>query len=79
MLNFKNDQKDIYGAGKLLLVVRVRGTTDIAKQQKIILSKFNLRKINTAVFIRGTTANIRQLKRVENYITWGEPSKKLIS
>lgn len=78
-MNFKGDQKDIYGVGKLLLVVRVRGTTDIAKQQRMILAKLNLRKINTAVFIKGTTANIRLLKRVENYITWGEPSKKLIS
>lgn len=43
------------------------------------MSKFNLRKINTAVFVKGTPANIRQLKRVENYITWGEPNKKLIS
>lgn len=62
-----------------MVVVRVRGTTDISRQQKIILSKFNLRKINTAVFLKGTPANIRQLKRVENYITWGEPNKKLVS
>lgn len=52
------------GVGKLLLVVRVRGVTDISKQQKIILNKFGLRRINTAVFVRGTTANIRQLSRV---------------
>lgn len=52
---------------------------DISKQQKIILNKFNLRRVNTAVFVKGTLANIRQLGRVENYITWGEPSKKLIS
>lgn len=62
-----------------MIVVRIRGTTDISNPQKIILSKFNLRKINTAVFVKGTPANIRQLKRVENYITWGEPNKKLIS
>jgi large subunit ribosomal protein L7e len=65
--------------GKLLLVVRVRGVTDISKQQKIILSKLGLRRINTAVFVRGTAANIKQLGKVENYITWGEPSKKLVS
>lgn len=52
------------GVGKLLLVVRVRGVTDISKQQKIILNKFNLRRINTAVFVRGTAANIRELGRV---------------
>lgn len=59
--------------------MRVRGVTDISKQQKIILNKFGLRRINTAVFVKGTAANIRQLGRVENYITWGEPSKKLVS
>lgn len=65
--------------GKLLLVVRVRGVDDISKQQKILLNKLGLRRINTAVFLKGTTPNIRILKRVENYITWGEPSKKLVS
>ena len=68
-----------YGYGKLLLVVRIRGVTDISRQQKLILSKLNLKKINTAVFIKGTPVSIRLLKRVENYITWGEPSKKLVS
>lgn len=63
----------------MLLVVRVRGVDDISKQQKIILNKFNLRRINTAVFVKGTLPNIRQLEKVENYITWGEPSKKLVS
>ena len=60
-------------------MVRLRGTTDISRQQSLLLSKLNLRKINTAVFLKGTPANIRQLKKVENYITWGEPSKKLVS
>jgi large subunit ribosomal protein L7e len=45
-------------------VVRVRGVTDISKPQKGILGKLNLRKINTAVFLKGTPANIRLLKRV---------------
>ncbi len=38
-----------------------------------------MRKINTAVFVKGTAANIRSLKKVENYITWGEPSKKIVN
>jgi ribosomal protein L30/L7E len=42
----------------------VRGVTDISKQQKIILNKFGLRRINTAVFVQGTAANVRQLGRV---------------
>ena len=68
-----------YGQGKLLLVVRIRGVHDISNPQKILLAKLNLRKINTATFLKNTPANIRTLKKVENYITWGEPSKPLVS
>jgi len=78
-LVLNGERKNVEGVGKLLLVIRIRGTTDISKQQRIILSRLNLRRINTAVFIKGTATNVRLLARVENYITWGEPSKKLIS
>ena len=74
-----NEKRGDFGSGQLLLVLRVRGTTDISKQQRILLSKLNLKKINTAVFIKGTPENVRILKKIENYITWGEPSKKLVS
>lgn len=63
----------------MLLVVRIRGVKDISTQQRLLLNKLNLRQINTAVFIKGSVANIRLLKRVENYITWGEPTKKTVS
>ena len=43
-----------YGVGKVLIIVRIRGVTDISGPQKSILSKFNLRKVNTAVFLQGT-------------------------
>ena len=28
--------------------------------------------------MKGTSANIKQLKKVENYITYGEPSPKVV-
>jgi ribosomal protein L30/L7E len=59
-----NKNSPAFGVGQLLLVVRVRGTTDISNPQKILLSKFNLKKINTAVFLKGTATNIRLLKKV---------------
>ena len=52
--------------------------TDISDQQKKILNRRNLRNINSAVFLKGTPANLRQLRRVENYITYGEPSVKVV-
>ena len=74
-----NVNRGDFGVGKMLIAVRVRGVTDISRPQKIILSKLNLKKINTAVFLEGSQENIRLLKKVENYITWGEPSKKIVS
>ena len=64
--------------GKLLLVMRIRGVTDISEKQKLILNKLKLKSINSAVFMRGTSANIKQLKKIENYITYGEPSAKVV-
>ena len=40
--------------------------------------KLKLKSINSAVFMKGTAGNIKQLKQVENYITYGEPSPKVV-
>jgi large subunit ribosomal protein L7e len=61
------------------LVIRIRGVKDISAQQKLILNKLKLRNVNTAVFLQGTEANLRLLNRIENYITWGEPNKKIVT
>lgn len=66
------------GFKKLIVAVRIRGVQDISDQQKSILNRLNLKNINSAVFLKGTAANLRQLKRVENYITYGEPSLKVV-
>lgn len=58
--------------------MRVRGVHDISNIQKSILSRLGLRQVNTAVFMKGTKAKLRLLQKVENYITYGEPSRKLI-
>lgn len=63
----------------MLIVIRIRGVKDISKQQKIILNKLGLREVNTAVFCKVTKVLLSMLKAVENYITWGEPSKKIVS
>ena len=65
--------------GKLLVVVRIRGVKDIARQQSLTLNKLGLREVNTAVFVKVTSQILNTLKTVENYITWGEPSKKIVS
>jgi large subunit ribosomal protein L7e len=60
------------------LAIRIRGVQDISEQQKKILASLNLKNINSAVLLKGTAANLKQLRRVENYITYGEPSPKIV-
>ena len=50
--------------GKLLLVIRIRGVKDIAKQQKLVLNKLGLRQVNTAVFVKATQNVISLLKTI---------------
>ncbi|KAM3135956.1 hypothetical protein pb186bvf_011946 [Paramecium bursaria] len=64
---------------KTLLVVRIRGVLDISDKQKQILRSLRLHKVNFGVFVKSTLANLRKLKLVENYITYGLPSRQLIS
>jgi large subunit ribosomal protein L7e len=62
-----------------LVVVRIRGVKDISRQQSLTLNKLGLREVNTAVLQKVTQQLLTTLKTVENYITWGEPSKKIVS
>ena len=59
--------------------MRIRGVKDISKQQRAILNKFNLRTVNSAVFLKANKSSLKQLKTIENYITYGEPKKKIIN
>ncbi|EGR33299.1 ribosomal protein component of cytosolic 80s ribosome and 60s large subunit, putative [Ichthyophthirius multifiliis] len=71
---------------RLLLVLRIRGkkkkkkvVKDISEQQKKILKQFKLPEINSATFLKVDIKTLKRLKRVENYITYGYPSRKVIS
>ncbi len=41
--------------------------------------QFGLKEINNAVFIHSTPDNIKALIQVQNYITFGYPSKQLVN
>jgi large subunit ribosomal protein L7e len=43
------------------------------------LIQFGLKEINNAVFIHSTPDNIKALIQVQNYITFGYPSKQLVN
>ncbi len=64
--------------GGAILALRVKDEKNISKQEKVILSKFGLTKKHNAGFIKNTLANLKALKKVENYVVYGQPSKTLI-
>ena len=43
------------------------------------MNKLGLRQVNTAVFVKASKNVVTMLQTIENYITWGEPSKKIVS
>lgn len=56
--------KNTEGFKKLILAIRIRGVQDISDQQKSILNSLNLKNINSAVLLKGTSANLKRLQRV---------------
>lgn len=77
-LKYGAESETAPAADRLLLVVRIRGIHDISNVQRRILRNLNLREVNTAVFMRSSRKNLLALKRIENYITYGYPSRKLV-
>lgn len=63
MIN-KRVNKSTEGFKKLILAIRIRGIQDISEQQKQILNRLNLKNVNAAVFLKGTSANLKLLRRV---------------
>jgi len=64
---------------KVALVVRIRGINHLAPQPRKILQLFRLRQIHNATLVRINRATLNMLKKVEPYVTFGYPSKKVIS
>lgn len=64
---------------KILLVVRIRGNKTIAPQVKKVFGLFRLRQIYSASFVRVNSATLNMLKRIERYVSFGYPSRKVIS
>lgn len=64
---------------KVALVVRIRGINHLAPQVRKILQLFRLRQIHNATLVRINRATLNMLKKVEPYVTFGYPSRKVIS
>jgi large subunit ribosomal protein L7e len=64
---------------KIALIVRIRGINHLAPQVKKILQLFRLRQIHNATLIRVNRATLNMLKKIEPYVTFGYPTRKIVS
>ena len=62
----------------LLAVVRIRGSPGLDKPKKDTLNMLNLTRVNHCVVIREDPSYIGMLRKVENYVTWGEITKETL-
>ena len=63
---------------KIALVVRIRGINDLSPKVKKILQLLRLHRVNSATFVRLSSATIKLLRLVEPYVTYGPPNLKTV-
>jgi large subunit ribosomal protein L30 len=63
---------------KCLVVVRIRGTVSAMKEARETLELLRLTHTNHAIIIDSRPAYKGMLQRVNNYVTWGEPTKETV-
>jgi large subunit ribosomal protein L7e len=63
----------------LVLAIRIKESNNVAPQAQKILNQFGLKEINNAVFLHSTPDNIKALLLIQNYITFGYPSRQLVN
>ncbi|KAI7906709.1 ribosomal protein L30, ferredoxin-like fold domain-containing protein [Cokeromyces recurvatus] len=66
------------GDGKLLFVIRMKTESSIHPRIRKILSQVGLLKMNTGVFVVCNDATVKDLQKIEPYVTYGSPSLKTV-
>ena len=64
---------------KPYVVVKIRGTVSAQKEVRETLTFLHLTHTNHAVLIDSRPSYKGMLQRVNNYVTWGEPSKETVA
>ena len=64
---------------KCLVAVKVRGTVSAMRETRETLDLLRLTHTNHAVLIDNRPAYHGMLRRVNNYVTWGEPTKETVT
>ncbi|RLI22795.1 50S ribosomal protein L30 [Candidatus Bathyarchaeota archaeon] len=63
---------------KCIVAVRIRGVIGASQEIKDTLKMLNLKRNNHAVIVKNTPAYLGMLRKVQNYITWGEPTQETV-
>ena len=62
----------MYNLHQKLAIIRIRGKTGIRKEIKTTLNLLRLYNKHHLVLVDKTPVNIGKLKRIKDYVTWGE-------
>jgi large subunit ribosomal protein L30 len=65
-------------ARKCIAAVRVRGSISAQREARETLDMLHLGRTNHAILVDNRPAYLGMLKRVQNYVTWGEASKETV-
>ncbi|MEM3066988.1 MAG: 50S ribosomal protein L30 [Nitrososphaerota archaeon] len=60
------------------LAVRVRGSVGASKEVLSTLRMLNLPRANYATIVRNTSSSLGMLRKVQRYVTWGEPTLETV-
>ncbi|MCS7143047.1 MAG: 50S ribosomal protein L30 [Aigarchaeota archaeon] len=64
---------------KILLVIRLRGSSGASRDDSVTLRMLNLLRANHATLLPNTEDFIGMLRRVQEYVTWGEPDSEALA
>jgi large subunit ribosomal protein L30 len=64
--------------GKTFFVVRIRGGVDAQKTVEATLTMLRMERNNYATILRETPSYIGMLRKVKDYVTWGEPTAETV-
>jgi large subunit ribosomal protein L30 len=63
---------------KCLAVVRIRGSTGMTKEREEIMRQLRLTRKNHATLLSSSDSVVGTLRRIKDYVTWGEVDLKTI-
>lgn len=68
----KTAASEIKNIGQNIAVIRIKGKIDLRKDVKDTLNMLRLYKKHCCVVLKATPNNLGMIKKVKDYVTWGE-------